>query len=139
MTAELGDHDVAGGDADVVDPGPPAARDFARGRDQHVAELARPDEGDVALRCDRALIVRVAGKGEGGIGQQEDEAAMGDALAVDHVRLHRHRQRGLPGPDLDNLHAEALAGVVFLPHRVRAGAREFVGRKRDVHSGTSAL
>ncbi|WP_283815404.1 hotdog domain-containing protein, partial [Bradyrhizobium brasilense] len=39
-----------------------------------------------------------------------------------HVRLHRHRHHRLPRPDLDELHAEALAGVVFLPHRVRAGA-----------------
>ena len=30
MAAELGDHDIAGGDADVVDPGPAAARDFPR-------------------------------------------------------------------------------------------------------------
>ena len=139
MAAKLGDHDVAGGDADVVDSGPAAARNFPRGRDQHVAELARPDEGDVALRGDRALVAGVAGKGEGGIGQQEDEAAMGDALAVDHVRRNRHRQRRLAGLDLDNLHAEALAGVVFLPHRIRAGAGEVVGRKRDVHSGMPAL
>ena len=54
MAAKLGDHDVADGDAHIVDAGTAAARNFARGRDQHVAELARPDEGDVALRRDRA-------------------------------------------------------------------------------------
>ena len=52
MAAELGDHDVAGGDLHIVDAGPAAARDLPRGRDQPVAELARPDEGDVALRGD---------------------------------------------------------------------------------------
>src|SRR6267142_4672685 len=139
MTAELRDHDLTCGDADVVDARSAAARDFPRGCDQHVAELAWPDEGNVALRRDGAVIAGVAGKSEGGIGEQEDEAAMRDALAVDHVRLHRHRQRRLPGLDLGNFHAEALTGVVFLPHRVCAGACEFVGRKRDVHSGMPAL
>ena len=76
VAAELGDHNVACGDADVINPGPAVARNFPRGRDQHVAELAGTDEGDVALRGDRALVARVAGKGEGGIGQQEDETAM---------------------------------------------------------------
>ena len=75
-------------------------------------------------------------KAKVGIREHEDEAAMGDALAVDHLRPHRHRQRRLAGPDLDDLHAETLAGVVLLPHRIRAGAREVVGRKRglDVHA-----
>ena len=46
-----------------------------------------------------------------------------------------------PGLISQDLHAEALAGVVFLPHRLGAGAREIVGRKRglDVHRGVSAL
>ena len=52
---------------------------------------------------------------------------MRDALSVDHVRLHRHRQGRPARPDLGYLHAEALAGVVFPPHRVRAGAREIIG------------
>ena len=80
---------------------------------------------------------RVASEGEGGIGQRKDVAAMGDALAVDHVRLDRHRQRRLARPDLDDLHSEALAGVVVLPHRIRTGPREIFWRKRglDVHCG----
>ena len=140
MAAQLGDDNSIDGDADIVNPGASGPRDFPRGRDQPVAELARPDEGDIALGCDRALVVGVAGKGEGGIRQREDEAAMGDAMAVDHVRLDRHRQRRFAGPDLKDLHAEALAGVVFLPHGVGAGAREVVGRERglDVHRGISA-
>jgi len=52
---------------------------------------------------------------------------MGDPLAVHHVRLDRHGQDGFAGLDLNDLHAETLAGVVFLPHRIRAGAREIVG------------
>jgi hypothetical protein len=68
----------------------------------------------------------VAGKGERRIRQEKDEAAMGDLLAVDHVRLDSHRQRRFAGLDLQDLHAETLAGVVFLPHRLAAGAREIV-------------
>src|SRR5436305_8407099 len=109
MTAKLGNHDIADGDAYIVDAGTPAARNFPRGGDQAIAELARPDEGDVALCRDRALVVRIAGERERRIRQGEDEAAMGDTLAVDHVGLDRHRQDGLARLDLDNLHAEALA------------------------------
>src|SRR5260370_14054971 len=65
---------------------------------------------------------------------------MGDAVAVDHMRLDCHRQRGFACLDLQDLHAETLAGVVFLPHRIGAGAREIIGRKRglDVHRALPA-
>ena len=128
MPAKLGDDLIAGRDLHIVDPGAAAARNFARTRNQHVAELARLDEGDVALRRDRLLVMAVAGKGEGGIGECEDEAAMGDALAVHHVRLHGHGQRRAARPDLDDLHAEPGGRIVLLPHRVRAGARQILGR-----------
>src|SRR6478752_6259952 len=45
-----------------------------------------------------------------------------------HMRQNRHGQRGLARLDLQDLHAETLAGVVFVPHRLGAGAREIVGR-----------
>ena len=128
VPAKFRDHRLADSNAHVIDAGAPAARDFARGGDKLVAELARLDEGDAALRGDGALVVAVAGKGEGGIGKREDEATMGDALAVHHVGLDRHDQRRAAGADLDDLHAERARGVVFLPHRLRAGAREIVGR-----------
>jgi hypothetical protein len=62
---------------------------------------------------------------------------MGDAVAVDHVRLDRHRQGGFARLDPQDLHAETLGGVIFLPHRIGAGARQIVGRKGglDVHCG----
>src|SRR5260370_1156903 len=135
MAAQLGDRCFIDADAHIVNPGPSGSRDFPRRRDQPVAELARSDEGDVALRRARALVMGIAGKGERRIRQQENEAAMGDAIPVDHLRLDRHRQDGFACLDPQDLHAETLAGVVFLPHRIRAGAREIVGRKRglDVH------
>src|SRR4051812_17827398 len=141
MAAEFGDHHRACGDTHIVDPGAAAARDLARGCHQPVAELAGADKGDRALGRDRPFIVGVAGKGEGGIGQREDEAAMGDLVAVDHVRLDGHRERRLARFDLDDLDAKALARLILLPHRVRAGAGEIVGRKlrRDIHCGFPAV
>src|SRR6266436_2179265 len=124
MAAKLRDDCVIDSDAHIVDAGSSAARDFARGRDQFVAELARLDEGDVAVGCDRTLVVRIAGEGERRIREQEDEAAMGNALAVDHVRLNRHRQRRLAAPDVDDLHAEArLASSSFHIASAQARAR----------------
>jgi hypothetical protein len=70
MAAQLGNRAVVDGDAHIVNSGTPGARDFPRGRDQEVAELARPDEGDVALRGNRAFVMGVAGKGERRIRQQ---------------------------------------------------------------------
>src|SRR6202163_892497 len=72
MAAQLGNRAVVDGDAHIVNSGTPGARYFPRGRDQEVAELARPDEGDVALRGNRALVMGDAGKGERRIRQQED-------------------------------------------------------------------
>src|SRR6185503_3179431 len=86
MAAEFCNHTIARSDADVVDAGPSVARDLARGRSQNVTQFAGPDESDVALCRDGALVVRVAGKGKRRVREQEDEAAMRNPLAVDHVR-----------------------------------------------------
>src|SRR6266700_4459944 len=77
MAAQLGDRDIIDGDAHIVNPGTSGSRNFPCRRYQPIAELARPDKGDVALRRDRALIVRIVGKGECRVGQRENEAAMG--------------------------------------------------------------
>jgi hypothetical protein len=137
MAAKFGDDGaVASGDAYIINAGSPAARDFARGRDQPIAKLARLDKSDVALCGDNTFVMRIAGKGEGRIRQRKDEAAVGDPLAIDHVRLDRHRQRGMAGLDLDNLHAKPPAGIVLLPHRLRTSARDVIGRRRGlVHGG----
>src|SRR4029077_2732206 len=76
MAAEFGDHHVTCGDADIIESRAAALRHFSRGSDELVAELARTNEGDAALGSHRALVVRIAGKGEGGIRKREDEAAM---------------------------------------------------------------
>src|SRR6476469_8922467 len=137
MAAELGDYQVIGGDADVVTPGTAAAREFPCGRDQLVAQLGGLDEGDLALRRDRALVARIASESKGGVGEQENEPAMRDALAVHHIRPHDHGQGCLSGSDIDDLHAKPGTRIVRRPHGVGAGTRNLVGRKRgcDVHYG----
>src|SRR5436305_1380144 len=87
VAAEFRDHDIIDGDMDVVDPRASGSRDLAGPGHEAVAELAGLDKGDAALRGDHALVVRIAGKGECRIRQRENEPAMSDALAVDHMRL----------------------------------------------------
>ena len=135
MTAQLGNRCLIDGDTHVVDSGAPGSRDFPRGRDQEIAELAGQDKRDIALRGDRAFVMGVAGKRECRISQREDKTAMGDAMSIHHVRQNLHRQNSFPGFDLEELHAETLAGVVFLPHGLRACACQIIGRERgfEVH------
>ena len=54
MPTKFSNDGITGGDTHVVDPGASATGDLARVRNEAVAELARTDEGDVALRGDRA-------------------------------------------------------------------------------------
>jgi hypothetical protein len=71
MAAQLRNRHIIDGDAHIVNPGTPGSRDFPSRRDQAIAELARPDKGNIALRRDRALVMGIAGKGEGRIRQRE--------------------------------------------------------------------
>ena len=68
---------------------------------------------------------------------------MGDALAVDHVRLHRHGERRLARLDLDDLHAEALARVVLpkspLGDAVRYLTNQWRALQRFVEDGRVAI
>src|SRR6516165_10326451 len=109
MTAQLGNNGIIDRDAHVVNPGTAGSRDFPSGGHQGVAELARPDKGYVALRSDRALVVGVASECKSRIRERENEAAMGDAMSVDHVRLDGHCQHGLASFHLQDLHAKTLA------------------------------
>src|SRR5436190_1760091 len=140
MTAQLGNRCLIDGDTHVVDSGTSGSRDFPRGRDQEIAELAGQDKGDIALRGDRALVMGVAGKRERRIRQREDKTAVGDAVSVHHVRQNLHGQNSLAGFDLEDLHAETFAGVVFLPHGLRACACQIIGRERgfEVHCALPA-
>ena len=91
------------------------------GRGEHVAEVGRGAEADLGAGGDRTPVVAVAGEREGRVGQGEGEAAVADGVAVDHVLAHGHPDHRPTGADLDDLHAERLAGPVAGPHRRRRG------------------
>ena len=90
--AELG-HDIPGliDDGDVVDAGPPAQRALDSGRAQGLPGVRRLEEGDVGTRRQGHGDVVVAGDRERGVGEREDEAAVGDVVAVHHVVAQQHR------------------------------------------------
>ena len=110
--------------ADVVDAAAAAPRHLARGRGQPVAAMGRRDEGHRAVLRHGALVVAVAGEGEGRIGQREDVAAMAGAVAVGHLVGDGHRERRRARRDVFERHAEALRGAVLVPTWLRAGLRQ---------------
>src|SRR5579883_408124 len=126
VTAKFRDNLIISSDADVVNSGASVARDLMRHSNEAIAKLARADKCDLAMRSHRTMVAAVAGKGESGIGERKDEAAMGDALAVHHVGPDSHGQRRLARLDIEDFHAEPCARIVVLPHRVRTGARKIV-------------
>ena len=68
------------GDAHVIETGSPLARRLGRGGGQAVAQTGREQVGDRGVLPDDALVVAVAGKGKGAVGQREDVAAMAGAV-----------------------------------------------------------
>src|SRR5260370_9810341 len=62
MAAQLGNRDIIDADAHIVNPGTSGSRDFPCRRYQPIAEFARPDEGDIALRRNSALVMGVQAK-----------------------------------------------------------------------------
>jgi hypothetical protein len=84
---------------------------------QHVAELAGLEEFDAAAGRHRDLVVAVAGKGKGGVGQREDETAVADLVAVEVPLAHLHAQHGTARLAAHQLHAHGvLAGGVVGEH-----------------------
>ena len=116
--AELRDEQVATGDGDVVDAVAAVAGTGSGVGDKHVAAAGRGDEGDVAAGRHGDRAPAVAGAGEGGVREAEDEAAVAHAVPVDHVVADPH-----PGvcPALavvDELDAEQPRGGVGGEHRL---------------------
>ena len=68
-----------------VTPERPTSAASRRLGDQHLAFPRLIEEDDRGLGGDAAHVAAVAGIGEGGVGEREDHAAMGDAVAVQHV------------------------------------------------------
>jgi hypothetical protein len=72
---------------------------------QHVAQLAGLEKFDAAAGRHGDLVVAVAGKGKGGVGQREDKAAVANLVAVEVRASHSHAQHGAAG----------LAGTSCMP------------------------
>ena len=62
IAAHLGNRGIIDRDAHIVNPGTSGSRDFPCRRDQPVANFARLDEGDVALRGDGARLRELQAK-----------------------------------------------------------------------------
>src|SRR5215216_7048912 len=99
VASELGEHGVGAADGDVVDAAAAGAVAFGGVGDELVAEVGGAEEGDVAGGGDGDRAVGVAGEGEGGVGEQEDVAAVADVVAVDHGVADHHAGGGLAGSD----------------------------------------
>ena len=122
VAAKFGDYgSVATGYADVVNAGASGTGDLACRGGQEIVQTARSDVGDRTVLGDGDLIVRVAGKSEGAVGQRKDIAAVTVAMAVGHVLRHGHGDVCFTGCDAEQFHTELLRGVVLLPHQLGAG------------------
>src|SRR5258707_11662988 len=66
----------------------------------------------------------MAGEGKGGAGKAEDNPAMADVMAVDHVVAHDHAHLRMPWTDLVQHHAERPGRVVLVIHGAPDRLRE---------------
>src|SRR6185437_10327171 len=73
---------------------------------------------------DGDLVARVAGEGECAVGEREDQAAVAEVVAVDHVVAHHHAHAGKPRADLVEHHAERARRVVAVVHGAPDGLRD---------------
>src|SRR5262249_54503073 len=119
--AELRDHLAVPPHGHVVDPGPAEPGPQHRLGHQDVTGPGRGDEDDLGRGGHRHRPEAVAGAGERGIGQREDQAAVGDGVAVHHVLAHRHAGHRASLALLDELDAETTGRLVPGHHRVHAG------------------
>ncbi len=136
VAPELGHHlPVLAGHRDVVDPAAPVPGAFGGAGEQQVTLVRRTDEGDLATGGDGHRPVAVAGEREGGVGEQEHEAAVGDAMSVDHLGGDPHAGHRGTVRSRDQLDAEPVRGHVGVEHLVRGGALRFHLTPEAVRSG----
>ncbi len=106
------------GNLDVVDARAPGELALVRARGQHVARARRRGELDRAAGRHGVEIVAVARVRERAVGEREDEAAVADLVAVQHVGPHRHRELGEARADVRDADAERLRRRVARVHRL---------------------
>ncbi len=120
---ELGDHrTIVPGDGDVVDPAAAVPDAFGGPSKQHIPLARRPDKDNVSAGRDRHRAVAVTGQRERGVGEQEQVAAVGDAVPVDHRPGHPHPGHRRARRRLDQLDAERTRGDIGSEHVVRGVA-----------------
>jgi len=105
-TAELGDETVTVRDGNVIDAVPAETGPHAGLGGQHIAAAGRRDEDNVAPGGHRDRTPAVAGAGERGVREAEDQPSVADAVPVDHVVPHRHPGPGPARPVIGQLYAE---------------------------------
>src|SRR5215469_10080111 len=94
-TAELGDETITVRDGNVIDAVAAVTGPHAGLGSEHIAAAGRRDEDDVAPGGHGNWTPAVAGAGERGVREAEDQTPVTDAVPVDHVVPHRHLG---PGP-----------------------------------------
>jgi hypothetical protein len=117
-TAELGDHVLTPADSHVVKPGPSEPSPQHGLGHQHIPGVGGRDEDDVGRGGHRHRPEAVAGAGERGVRQGEDQAAVSDGVPVHHVVAHRHAGHRPPVALIDQLDAQATGRLVLRHHRL---------------------
>ena len=106
--AELGDHGAGLVDhLHVVDAAAPGPAPAQGGRGQFLPQPDRSEEGDLGAGGQRDLVALIAGHGEGRVGEGEEETAVHDVEAVQHVVADQHGHDGVA-----RLTSSAARGIV---------------------------
>src|SRR5262245_9966527 len=135
MPPELGDNGAAlVPHGDIVDAAALGAVAFRRLRHQSRAEPRRRQKGNAALLGDGPEAVGIAGERQGAVRQGEDEAAMAEAVTIDHALGQRHGEFGAAGGHFEDFHAQTLTRLVVGPHRLGAAAGNLGGVLRHAAS-----
>jgi hypothetical protein len=95
-------------DLDLVDARAPRAPALDGGGTQHVALARRGEELDGRTGRNGIVPVGITGKGEGAVGECEDEASVADPVPVHHVRADMHRDGSAARTAGVDRHAQAL-------------------------------
>src|SRR5712692_8409054 len=90
----------------VVDPMTRAARYCGGGGGQALAAWSRCEKFDTGARRHHRITVGITREGKGAVRKRENDAAVTQPQAIDHVRTHGHGDLDGPGGDVDDFDAE---------------------------------
>ena len=119
VAASVGAPGIGGEDLDVVQAAAARAGAAVGDGGDHLAVEGRLEEVDVdagghgdGVLVGRARVGRVAGEGEGGIGEGEDHSAVGHAEAVEHFLPEGHADGRVAVVQLEDFDAHPFGGIV---------------------------